>query len=192
MFVVTLRSEMDLITLGAAACGGLLLGTLAGFLRGRRAGRRQPEQGPDWKLRLRSRDDDVAAAEARAAEAALALQAASNALRDAERRITELEASRTPGAPPAGNSGLPKAEAKTGAGSASTDDLTLVPGLTPGDAALLAASGITSFEGLAGLGAEGAVVPESVAERLADHLSEWAEEARRLARVVSGDLEQGP
>jgi len=161
---------MEFVTYAAAACG-VLAGAVAGFLLGRRLGRRHPENGPDWKLRLKARDDDVNAAERRAADATVRLEALETELAGARSRLSELERGGT--APPAALTPSPDA--------APGDDLTLVPGLGPDDAALLAASGITSFEALAGLGGSAAAVPESVADQLADRLTEWAAEARRLA-----------
>lgn len=170
------RSEMDPITLTAAAACGLLLGAPAAYLLGLRAGRAGARPGPDWKLRLRARDDDLAAAQERAAEAEVALQTATAALAEAQRRLTELDRHRAPAVV-----GDPGARLRP------ADDLTLVPGLGAGDAAVLHAGGVTTFEALAALGAEGAVVPENIADQLADRLPEWADDARRLSRFTRED-----
>jgi predicted flap endonuclease-1-like 5' DNA nuclease len=162
---------MDLITTGAAGACGALLGAAVGFYRGRRAGRRQPHAAPDLKLRLKARDDDVAAAEARAADVTVRLEAIGAELARARTRLAELEPAPGAPAPPDRGNGA----------AAPVDDLTLVPGLGPREAAVLEASGVTSFDSLAELGADGAVIPEGVADQLADRLSEWAAEARRLA-----------
>jgi predicted flap endonuclease-1-like 5' DNA nuclease len=169
---------MDLTTLGAAACCGGLLGAAIGFVVGRRGGRGEPEAAPDWKLRLRARDRDLEAAEARAADVAVELQEASAALVRANRRIAELEGTAATVDGPADASADGEVDP-----AVPGDDLTLVPGLGPGDAALLTASGIVSFESLAQVCSDGAVVPETVAEHLADRLSGWADDARRLARL---------
>lgn len=176
---------MDPSTLGVAAIAGMLLAVPPAFLLGRRAGRRRPELAPEWKLRLRAREDDVADAEARAADAAVSLQAATAALARATARLAQLEAPS-----PSATGTDPDCPDPGGAPSdpvPRSDDLTLVTGLGAGDAALLEAAGITTFERLAQLGGEGAVVPESVADQLADRLAEWAPDARRLARLIRDD-----
>lgn len=162
---------MDQLTYGAAVICGIVVGASFGFLWGRRAARSQPESSPDWRIRLRARDDELAAAEARAADVAVQLEAVGGELTNVRRRLVALESD------PSSHHGPPASHPS----SAPADDLTLVPGLGPGDAAVLEKSGVTSYEALAALGADGAVVPESVAEQLADRLSEWAAEARRLA-----------
>jgi predicted flap endonuclease-1-like 5' DNA nuclease len=164
---------MDLITIcGAGACGALL-GGYVGFLRGRRTERRRPRADRAWRIRLKSRDDDVAAAEERTADAAVRLEAVTAELAATRRRLHAAEPGSADAAPPA--------RARRNDAAAPVDDLTLVHGIGPGDAAIFEASGITSFDALARLGADGAVIPEDVADRLADRLSEWAAEARRLA-----------
>jgi predicted flap endonuclease-1-like 5' DNA nuclease len=168
---------MDQLAYGAAVLCGVAVGASFGFLRGRRAGRSQPESSPDWKIRLRARDDELAAAEARAADVAVRLECISGELADARRRIATLE----------GGTGSHHGPPPSHPAGSRADDLTLVPGLGPREAAVLERSGITSYEALAGLGCDGAVVPEDIAEQLADRLSEWAAEARRLAGFRSDD-----
>ena len=110
---------MDQLAYGAAVLCGIVVGASFGFFRGRRAARGQPESSPDWKIRLRARDDELAAAEARAADVAVQLEALNGELAAARRRLATLEGDTSPhGGPSAGRPS-----------SAPADDLTLVPGL---------------------------------------------------------------
>jgi predicted flap endonuclease-1-like 5' DNA nuclease len=175
---------------------GILIGVLA------RPSARSDES--EWKMRLRARDDDLQRAEAEAADAVVELQSAMAKLAAAERALADVG-----GAEDAGDETTPRVEelevelaalhtricpdpaAHRSDGELvprmDGDDLTLVPGVTDEAAALLVESGITTFAALAALGESGAVIPESVAETLADRLPEWANAARALHAITYGE-----
>jgi hypothetical protein len=198
---------MDVIVILAGIAAGLAIG----YTVGRARGPSSIDSTDDWKIRLRARDDDLQAAEARAADAAVELQVAAAALARLQggegsgdgpdgqpdavalaREVQQLKADlamvlalRRPSgsaAHPPGDAGDADLEP-----DGAHDDLTLIPGLDDDAAALLAAAGATSFLDVARLGTEGAVVPDEVAEHLADRLPEWAASAERLHGLKRGE-----
>ena len=106
---------MELVTYAAVACG-VPAGVVTGFLIGRRLGRRHPENGPDWKLRLKARDDDVQAADRRAGDATVRVQTLEAELAEARRRLSQLESGET----------APQARLAASPEPAPHDDLTMV------------------------------------------------------------------
>jgi len=86
---------MDAIAIAAGAGAGFLVGIAAGFL----LRRTRSDLPSDWKMRLRSRDDDLQAAEAAAAEAMIQMEALTAEVARLGRAVPTPPAPAAPAAP---------------------------------------------------------------------------------------------